>query len=141
MADTEKLARLLEKALRPIAEALGASVDEIEDLEIDTYGPRIIIQLKPASTTVKTVFIDASPDGVEAVYTAQLVAGKRKQQLEEAVAEIIETEDTYQAVEEYDVSYNPETGEVTITLTARIIPELPSIKDVEKLLEKAQLKA
>ncbi|ABM80887.1 hypothetical protein [Hyperthermus butylicus] len=140
MDNVEKLARLLEKALRPIAEALGASMDEIEDLEIDTYGPRIIIQFKPSSATVRTVFIDASPDGVEAVYTAQVATGKQKHQLEEAIAQIIETEDTYQAVEEYDVSYNPETGEVTITLTAKIIPELPSIRDVERLLEKAQLK-
>ncbi|ALL00970.1 hypothetical protein Pyrde_0922 [Pyrodictium delaneyi] len=135
MDNSEKLAKLLEKALRPIVDVLGISIEDIESLEIDPYGPRIVLEAKPSKHGARSLFLDASPDGVETVVTLEAPRGLDKNELEGTLAELIEESPETQSVEEYDVSYDPEEGEVTITLHARLLAELPSIKEVHKLLE------
>ena len=135
----ERLLRILEKAIRPLVEPLGASIYSVESLEIDPYGPRIVIQLSPGEG-VETVFVDASPDGVEAVYTIRVEKGLDKHRFEEELASLIEESEELQSVEEYDLAYDPEAGEVTITLRARMIPELPSIKEITRRVTEAAAK-
>ncbi len=131
-----RLAKLVEKALRPIIEPLGAKITTVEDIEIDPYGPRIVIQLSPGSG-IESVFIDASPDGVEAVYTIRVDKGLDKRVVEEEIAASIESSKEFQGVDEYDVAYDAEEGEITITLKARIIAELPSIDEVRRKVNEA----
>jgi hypothetical protein len=133
----ERGLRLLEKALKPIVEVLGARVEDVADLEIDAYGPRVIVQVKPQDPLVESVFIDASPDGVEAVYTLRLQRGMNRGEVEDRVAAGIEESDSMQAVQEYDVAYEPESGELTITLHVKLLPELPSLKDVRRIIEES----
>jgi hypothetical protein len=135
----EKLVKLLENALKPIIEPLGASIDSVESFEIDPYGPRIVLQLSPGNGVV-SIFIDASPDGVEAVYTLRVDKGLDKQSFEEELSTLIEESEEFRGVEEYDVTYTPEEGEVTITLRARMIAELPGISEVRKAVESAAAK-
>ena len=139
MAEDEHLvrvAKLVEKALRPIIEPLGAKTTMVEDIEIDPYGPRIVLQLSPGSG-IESVFIDASPDGVEAVYTMQVDKGLDKRAVEEEIAATIESSEEFQGVNEYDVAYDAEEGGVTITLKARMIAELPSIDEVRRKVNEA----
>ncbi|BEP18329.1 hypothetical protein PYJP_16810 [Pyrofollis japonicus] len=135
----EKLVKLLENALKPIIEPLGASIDSVESFEIDPYGPRIVVQLSPGNGVV-SIFIDASPDGVEAVYSLRVDKGLDKQGFEEELSTLIEESEEFRGVEEYDVTYASEEGEVTITLRARMIAELPSISEVRKAVESASAK-
>ncbi len=131
-----KLAKLVEKALRPIIEPLGAKTTMVEDIEIDPYGPRIVIQLAPGPG-IESVFIDASPDGVEAVYTIRVDKGLDKRAVEEEIAASIESSDEFQGVDEYDIAYDAEEGEITITLKAKMIAELPSIDEVRRKVNEA----
>ena len=131
-----RLAKLVEKALRPIIEPLGAKTTMVEDIEIDPYGPRIVIQLSPGSG-VESVFVDASPDGVEAVYTIRVEKGLDIRAVEEEIAATIESSEEFQGVDEYDVAYDAEEGEITITLRAKIIAELPSIDEVRRRVNEA----
>jgi len=126
-----RLAKLVEKALRSVIEPLGAKTTMVEDIEIDPYGPRIVIQLAPGPG-IESVFIDASPDGVEAVYTMRVDKGLDKRVVEEEVSATIESSEEFQGVDEYDVAYDAEEGEITITLRARMIAELPSIDEVRR---------
>jgi len=124
---------LLRKALQPILERYQASLDHVEDLEIDYEGPRITVKLKP--TWANTLYIDASPDGVELV--AALPAPKDLDEAEaEATAEdIIEDQDWTATIEEYDTAYNPETGELILTIEARLLQHLPTAQDLQQLLQ------
>ncbi len=131
-----RLAKLVEKALRPIIEPLGAKITTVEDIEIDPYGPRIVIQLSPGSG-IESVFIDASPDGVEAVYTIRVDKGLDKRVVEEEIAASIESSEEFQGVDEYDVTYDAGEGEITITLKVRMIAELPSIDEVRRKVNEA----
>ena len=131
-----RLAKLVEKALRPIIEPLGAKTTMVEDIEIDPYGPRIVIQLSPGPG-VESVFVDASPDGVEAVYTIRVEKGLDIRAVEEEIATTIESSEEFQGVDEYDVAYDAEEGEITITLRAKIIAELPSIDEVRRRVNEA----
>lgn len=137
MERNEKLAKLLEKALKPIVDVLGISVEDIESLEIDPYGPRIVLEARPARHSIRSLFLDASPDGVETVATLEAPKRLSKNRLEEALAGLIEESPETQSVEEYDVSYEPEEGEVTVTLHARLLAELPGVEELRKLLQRA----
>ncbi len=139
MAEDEhlvRLAKLVEKTLRPIIEPLGAKITMVENIEIDPYGPRIVIQLSPGPG-VESVFVDASPDGVEAVYTIRVDKGLDKRAVEDEVSSTIESSEEFQGVDEYDVAYDAEEGEITITLKARMIAELPSIDEVRRKVNEA----
>lgn len=131
-----RLAKLVEKALRPLIEPLGARIEHLENIEIDPYGPRIVIQLSSLGN-VETVFIDASPDGVEAVYTIRIEKGLNKNRVEEEISNTIEYSEELQGIEEYDVAYDPDEGELTITLRARMIAELPTIQELRRIVDEA----
>ncbi len=100
----------------------------MEELELDPYGPRIIVKLRPIWT--ENVYIDASPDGVEAAVTLRAPRGLDPSVVEDEVGAILEEE----GIGEYDVSYDPEEGFLNITLLAKLLPELPPLRS---LAEKA----
>ncbi|KSW12435.1 hypothetical protein CF15_06835 [Pyrodictium occultum] len=137
MREGGKLARLLEKALKPIVEALGIDINDVENLEIDPYGPRVVLEARPRRGRTRSVFLDASPDGVELVASLEAPRGLDPRELEERLAELLEESPETQGVEEYDVDYDPEAGEARITLHARLVAELPGVGELERLLEEA----
>ncbi len=100
----------------------------MEGLELDPYGPRIIVRLKPV--WAEDVYIDASPDGVEAVMTLRAPRGLDPGVVEDEIGAVLEEE----GIGEYDVAYDPGEGLLSITLLARLLPELPPLRS---LAEKA----
>ena len=64
------------------------------------------------------------------MYTIRVDKGLDKRAVEEEIAASIESSDEFQGVDEYDVAYDAEEGEITITLKAKMIAELPSIDEV-----------
>ncbi len=100
----------------------------MEGLELDPYGPRIIVKLRPG--WAEDVYIDASPDGVEAAVTLRAPRGLDPRVVEDEVGAVLEEE----GIGEYDVAYDPGEGLLNITLLARLLPELPPL---HSLAEKA----
>ncbi len=131
---SEKLARLMERFLKPLVDRLGFSVESVESVEVDPEGPRIIVRAE-GGEGFESLYLDLSPDGVE--LTVTLPAPKSLEGLEEALADRIESDEELASIEEYDVGYDPEEGEVVVTLHARTINALPSIEKLRALLDEA----
>ncbi len=118
------------EALRRLLDPLGLDPGTLTRLEIDPYGPRIIIALEPPWAI--QVVLDASPDGAELEATLEAPKHLDQADAEAALEETVLEE--AQAVDEYDVAYDPEQGEAIITLHAAHPARLPRI---DKLAEKA----
>jgi hypothetical protein len=124
------------RALHQVADKLALDLSRLKLLEIDPEGPRVILRLG-GWERVREVYVDMSADGVEMVVSLEARKGLRKEDYEDAVATVIEESEQFQGIEEYDVTYSPGDGLLTVTLTARLASELPSVKDVVEAADKA----
>ncbi len=124
------------RALHPVAEKLGLDLSRLQLLEVDPEGPRVLMRLGGWGR-FREVYVDMSPDGVEMVATIEARKGVEKERYEDAIAEVIEESEQFQGVEEYDISYSPDEGVVTLTLVARMVAELPSLREIVDAVDKA----
>lgn len=124
------------RALHQVASKLALDLSRLRLMEIDPEGPRVILRLGGWGR-VREVYLDMSADGAEMVVSMEARRGLRKEDYEDAVATVIEESEQFQAVEEYDVAYDPDEGSVTVTLRARLLAELPSVKEVVEAVDRA----
>ena len=125
---------LLEKALARLLEHYNTPIDGVVGLEVDFDGPRVIVQLEPG--WAKSLYVDASPDGVEATITLALPEGLDPGTVEAAAEEMIENDQAFKSVAEYDVAYDPETGELNITLQTDTLNAQPTGQALNRLAER-----
>ena len=124
------------RAIKGVADRLGLDLTRLENMEIDTEGPRVILRLS-GWWRVRELYLDMSPDGTELVVTVESKKGLRREGYEDAVATVIEESEQFQGVEEYDVAYSPDEGTVTVTLRSKLLAELPSVKEIVEAVDKA----
>ncbi len=132
----EKLAELMRRFLSPFVEKLGVDVDTVEDVSVDLEGPRIVVRCG-AGSDYESLYIDVSPDGVELVVSIPAPKGLGVEDVDAAVGLRIEEGEEFENVEEYDVSYDPEEGVVTVTLHARTVNALPHVQTIRRVVEEA----
>ncbi len=130
----ERLAKLMERFLKPLADRIGFTIESVESVEVDPEGPRIILRAS-SGEGYESLYLDISPDGVE--LTVSFPAPKGLEGLEDVLAEGIEGDEELSSIEEYDVSYDPEEGEVIVTLHARTVNALPGLEKLRALVDNA----
>ena len=129
----QRCKHLLEKALARLLEHYEASLDNVKSLEIDFEGPRVIVRLEPE--WAESLYLDASPDGVEATITLQLPENLDPETVEATVEELIENEPAFSQVTLYDVAYDPETGELNLTLYTATLNAQPTPQAIIRLVQ------
>lgn len=112
--------------LDDILEKYELQVGDIEKLILDSYGPRFVLYATPA--WCKSLYLDMSPDGVElnVTFTLELCSSASIDKIEEAVDEFIETNEVFEAIDEYDVACDSSTNEITLTLRTRLFNHQPN---------------
>jgi hypothetical protein len=118
--------RILQQLRGKLLAPLGLDAGDVETLEIDPHGPRIIIEAKPS--WAEAVTIDASPDGVEAALALRAPKGLDPARAEEQALAALEQQAA--GLEDYDAAYDPEEGELLIELQARLITHLPNLRNL-----------
>ncbi|MET1101465.1 MAG: hypothetical protein ABWW69_03165 [Pyrodictiaceae archaeon] len=125
-------------ALKPLLDKLDYEPKMAKSIEIDPEGPRIVIKL--SGNRIREAYIDFSPDGAEHTITIALDYKPRRarpEDIEESLSRIIESDEEFTGVEEYDVSYNPEDNTLTIVLISRLITSQPGLSSILRAVEKA----
>ncbi len=134
MGVEEKLAGLMRGFLGPLAERLGFSIESVEDVSVDPEGPRITVRCGPGPG-YEALYLDLSPDGVELTVTMPAPKGLDPEDVDARLGLRIEEGEEFEGVEEYDVAYDPEEGEVVVTLHARTINGLPRVETIRRVVE------
>ena len=124
--------RLLGKALSDLLEHYNVPLESLVSLEIDFYGPRVIVGLKPE--WADALYLDVSPDGVEATVTLRLAENLDRETVEAAAAEFIESDESFSHVADYDVVYDSETGELSLTLHTDTLSAQPTPSAIGRLV-------
>ncbi|MET1128614.1 MAG: hypothetical protein ABWW70_04790, partial [Thermoproteota archaeon] len=75
---------------------LGIDVEGVDSVQVDPHGPRIIIH---TATEELEAYLDLSPDGVELALTLRINGVKNKQQLEDEVANLIESHGNFSSID------------------------------------------
>ncbi len=130
----EKLAKLMEEFLRPLSEKLGFDIESVEEVRVDPEGPRITVRCGPGPG-YESLYLDLSPDGVELTVTLPAPKGLDPEDVDARLGVRIEEGEEFEQVEEYDVAYDPEEGEVTVTLHARTVNALPRVDTLRRVVE------
>ena len=130
----EKLARLMEGFLKPLVERLGFSIESVEEVKVDPEGPRIMVRCGPGPG-YESLYLDISPDGVELTVTMPAPKGLDPEDVDARLGLRIEEGEEFEQVEEYDVAYDREEGEVTVTLHARTVNALPRVDTIRRVVE------
>ncbi len=129
-----RLARLMERFLSPLAEKLGFDVGSVEEVSFDPEGPRVGVRCGP-TPDYESLTVDVSPDGVEMVASFPAPKGLSVEDVDAALGVRIEEGEEFEQIEEYDVAYDPEEGEVVVTLHARTVNALPSVQTLRRVVE------
>ncbi len=108
---------------------LGIGMEGVDSIQVDPDGPRIIIH---TVTEELEAYLDLSPDGVELALTLRIDGVQNRQQLEDEVANLIESHDAFSGVDEYDVSASEDA--VTVLLSAQLLSHLPSVEVVRSII-------
>ncbi|WP_048192019.1 hypothetical protein [Pyrolobus fumarii] len=128
----ERLAKLMERFLSPLSQKLGFSIDTIESVEVDPEGPRIVVQAG-GGEDYERLYVDISPDGVELTVTIPAPKGLDPDEVDAILGLRIEEGEEFEGIEEYDVAYDPEEGELTVTLHARTVNGLPNVQTIRRV--------
>ncbi len=115
--------------LNDILEKYGLQVSDLEKLILDSYGPRIMLYAKP--TWCNSLYLDMSPDGIElnVTFALELCSNTLIDKIEKVVDEFIESNEIFEPIEEYDVTCDSSTNEITLTFHTRLLNHQPN-KDV-----------
>ncbi|HIP66101.1 MAG TPA: hypothetical protein EYH08_06230 [Pyrodictium sp.] len=132
--DICKIAVLAVKALKPVLDRVRLPLKGLDYFEIDPEGPRVIVKLVKPVEPIAEAYIDMSPDGVEFSLELTLEPGLEKDKLETALADKIEESGEFMGVQEYDLSYDPQTGTLTMLFTSNLVTELPSINVIREIV-------
>lgn len=132
--DICKIAVLAVKALKPVLDRVRLPLKGLDYFEIDPEGPRVIVKLVKPVEPIAEAYIDMSPDGVEFSLELTLEPGLEKDKLETTLADKIEESGEFMGVQEYDLSYDPQTGTLTMLFTSNLVTELPSINVIREIV-------
>jgi len=132
--DICRIAELAVKALKPILDRVGLPLKGLDYFEIDPEGPRVIVKLVKPVELVAEAYIDMSSDGVELSLELTLEPGLEKRRLETVLEDKIEESSEFIGVREYDLSYDPQTGALTMLFASSLVTELPSINVVREIV-------
>jgi len=124
----------LEDALDRLLRGTGLSPDDVAAVDFDPYGPRIIITLEP--WWAKRVVLDVSPDGVEATLLLEAPRGLEQRHAEEAIFEAVEEAPGAEALDEYDVAYDPSHAEAMLELHVERLTHMPNLGDLAARVKK-----
>ena len=133
-AAVERLARLMEGFLKPLVEKLGFSIESVEEVRVDPEGPRITVRCGPGPG-YESLYLDISPDGVELTVTMPAPKGLDPEDVDARLGLRVEEGEEFEQVEEYDIAYDQEEGEVTVTLHARTVNALPRVDTIRRVVE------
>ncbi len=124
----EGLCESLRDTLARLLRGTGLSPSDVKRIDLDPYGPRIIIEAEPQWAA--RISLDASPDGVEATLALAAPRGLDPLEAEEAILEAIEEAPGTDTLDEYDAGYDPEEGEIVAELRAARLTHLPSLREL-----------
>jgi len=132
--DICKIAVFAVKALKPVLDRVRLPLRGLDYFEIDPEGPRVIVKLVKPVDLVAEAYIDMSPDGVELSLELVLEPGLNKSRVETRLANRIEESGEFMGVREYDLSYDPQRGTLTMLFESNLVTELPSVNVIREIV-------